>query len=822
MGFDPETERYTFDGAKLPTYEKGMVFLGQDRDEQRVVGVHTDTGVVISALPRSGKGAAYLIPNIITEPRNVVCIDIKGENTTRCWKPRSHAGQKFRALDAFKLADIPDRFRARFNPLDLIDPTAKDVIEKLYMLSDGMVVTHDPKAEHWDGGARTILAGLIAFVRVAYRREYQNLKTVRMLLMQSGEAWDQTVDKMAMDDSCGGIIQSAAATIRQAGKEFEHFLSAARENTKWLDSKVMQDALAESDFDLTELKTGKLDLFLVIPRGYLDLHGKFLRLFVRMALNVMQETDGGRCLFALDEVHALGRMNELVVAAGLNPSAGVRLMLVLHDTSQLETIYGEKDARTILTCCDVQVYFAMGKEVAETVSTMIGPVHPDELGLETPQKGGPDYYPVPGAPPKRPLPPDPRMQPVQGQAPSVPRMPPSYVTRSLMEQAAHVPAAPQMMPTVVNGREKLMPALLNAWGQAQYASQLEAAAAARLAIDYLEKERQTHHTNAMAAYQDRMEELRRDHERAMAHYKLQTDWDRKDYETRKVEFEDRVAAIRHGYEVAKADYDFKVRLADNDFTNAKSKLESRLRHAGLPRMTPQALHTLTAAEPGKCARYAVVRTNLGMSIVQVVPYWEGMDGLDRVDEWWDAVVKEEAENPSSKIEGVFADEILFARMRQKVREDRKARAEAERLRAEKAEKRQKAQAAKKRREEEAARERQQAAERERQRRLQALREAVDIDLLVSAYPALVDNEFLFLLSIEQQMEYWEKIGRREEIAFAHRAKPTGFDEAQRKQAALLQDEVIARRRREAKQAADAKRLSSRAQALLRKFLPKRA
>ena len=88
--------------------------------------------------------------------------------------------------------------------------------------------------------------------------------------------------------------------------------------TGW-NSLAMKEALAASDFSLAELKTRPCTVYLVLPPRYLDVHGRFLRLFVNLAL--VEASTGQkqryRLLMVLDEFYALGRMQFVAKAAGL-------------------------------------------------------------------------------------------------------------------------------------------------------------------------------------------------------------------------------------------------------------------------------------------------------------------------------------------------------------------------------------------------------------------------------------------------------------------------------------------------------------------------
>ena len=105
----------------------------------------------------------------------------------------------------------------------------------------------------------------------------------------------------------------------------------------------MQRALGASDFSLRELNEGNTTVYLVLPPQYLDEHGRFLRLFVNLALQTAAEGRKGKyaTLFLLDEFYALGRLQQLAKSAGLMAGYGVKLWPIIQNIGQVQELYPE-------------------------------------------------------------------------------------------------------------------------------------------------------------------------------------------------------------------------------------------------------------------------------------------------------------------------------------------------------------------------------------------------------------------------------------------------------------------------------------------------
>lgn len=364
--------------AELYPFEPGTFYLGtaiNKRGHDVEIGIPSKRHALTIAGARSGKGVGVIIPNLLRWPHNAIVIDPKGEAAEATAEKREAMGQAVHVLDPFHVADVPERFRARFNPLQNLDPTGRTIREDINVITDGLVMRHDPRAGHWDGGAASLIAGVIAQVVDTAPPELRTLPEMRKLLTMPDAAFKALIEEMSTNGAVGNLPASAAARLLRSGTEAPHFISNADENTKWLDSTPIAEVLTDSTFDLADLKTKPTTVYLVLPAHLLNEHGRFLRLFVRSAINAMAKggTKGGhQTLFMLDEFFSLGRIDEIAKSSGLMPGYGVRLWPILQDLSQLSSLYGQ-EAGTFFANADVHQFFGNAdKETLDYVSHRIG------------------------------------------------------------------------------------------------------------------------------------------------------------------------------------------------------------------------------------------------------------------------------------------------------------------------------------------------------------------------------------------------------------------------------------------------------------------
>jgi type IV secretion system protein VirD4 len=109
----------------------------------------------------------------------------------------------------------------------------------------------------------------------------------------------------------------------------------------------IERSLQEEGFNLADLKTGRMTVYLCLPGRHMGTCGRWLRLFVNLALQAMERTSGAPAagcpvLFALDEFASLGHMKQIEDAAGQIAGYGVKLWPILQDLGQLKALYKER------------------------------------------------------------------------------------------------------------------------------------------------------------------------------------------------------------------------------------------------------------------------------------------------------------------------------------------------------------------------------------------------------------------------------------------------------------------------------------------------
>lgn len=369
-------------GQPRVTWKPGKLFLGvvdgavhydADGDYNYVlgglpVGVDDNRHVCTFAGSRAGKGRAAIVPNMLHYPGSVLATDPKGELAAMTARRRKELGQTVHVLDPFgrTAGTYPanNQMLKGFNPV--ISIRDDHMVEDAALIADAVVISGG-KDPHWDESARTFIEGVILHVRTHADYEgKRHLLTVRELVGRgapdtsdaakaTGYSMNALCVKMGKNDAAEGVIQRAAADFLDRGpNEKGSVLSSARRHLKFIDlfdnpkRPLGRMTLTKHDFELSDLKTGKTTIYLVLPARHIGTCSRWLRLFVNLTLQSMEETRvetlPGRVpvLCVLDEFASLGHMKQIEDAAAQIAGFGVKLWTVLQDIGQLKALYSER------------------------------------------------------------------------------------------------------------------------------------------------------------------------------------------------------------------------------------------------------------------------------------------------------------------------------------------------------------------------------------------------------------------------------------------------------------------------------------------------
>ena len=267
----------------------------------------------------------------------------------------------------------------KYNPLSSLDPNSSDFADDVGAIADALIVVPDSSVnKHFDESARELVAGCIA-LSVELAPGEGSLRDVRQLLTMDDEELGSRLKEHieANPNSLSARKLRRFAAANPANNEIANVRATATTQTAFLDSETLLDAMetGEPPFDLAELATGKVSLFLVLPVDRLETHGRWMRMIITLAIRAIawQETPPENpVLFLLDEMGTIGRLSMVETAFGLMAGLGIRLWGFLQDLVQLQGLYPRTWETFISNSSVIQILKAHDVTTSTYVSTYLG------------------------------------------------------------------------------------------------------------------------------------------------------------------------------------------------------------------------------------------------------------------------------------------------------------------------------------------------------------------------------------------------------------------------------------------------------------------
>lgn len=323
---------------------------------------------------RSGKGVGFVMPNGLTWRGSLVCLDIKQEN--------------FKSFGPARIADgdevylfAPGSARShRYNPLDAVR-RGPAMATDLANLAAFLIPEPRGDGAFWASSARNLFSALLGYVLESPVCENNRAIRATLSLLSTGKD---------IADLLAAIVKTEKAHLKPfIVDQFNQFIPMP-EKTRGSVVAHLIDALkpwnnpliaavtSASDFNIRELRTKRVSLFIGAPLSDLESYRALVRVLVQQIhdqlMRELPETDDAlTVLLLLDEFPALQRMDAIVAKLPVSAGYGIRMAIVVQNLAQIDELYGRATRDTIISNTDLKLFVGINDNAtADYVSEMLG------------------------------------------------------------------------------------------------------------------------------------------------------------------------------------------------------------------------------------------------------------------------------------------------------------------------------------------------------------------------------------------------------------------------------------------------------------------
>ncbi|WP_370624989.1 type IV secretory system conjugative DNA transfer family protein [Polynucleobacter sp. AM-25C3] len=358
----------------------------------------TQQFVLVAAPTRSGKGVSFVIPNLLSWTESVVGLDIKQElyDITAGYR-RDVLGQEVYLFNPFaedKINGVEAPKTHRYNPLSSI---SKGVFRVGDTLAIGSAIwPSGGKDSFWNDSARNLfLAIVLLLLDIKDQRELEGPGSkLPNYPVTMGEVLRQAAgrgSRLSVRDYMAGLLEEYTWLSSECVDSIGNFLSAPPETlgnilstfnaplTIWR-NPIVDAATSENDFDLRDVRKRRMTIYIGITPDHLAEAKLLLNLIFSQLINLNTKTLPEKdkslkytCLLLMDEFTSIGKVDIIAKAIGYIAGYNLRLLIIIQSPSQLESVYGKEDSRTMITNFAVRlVYPPKEQKDANEYSEMLG------------------------------------------------------------------------------------------------------------------------------------------------------------------------------------------------------------------------------------------------------------------------------------------------------------------------------------------------------------------------------------------------------------------------------------------------------------------
>lgn len=337
-----------------------------------------DVGGFVIGPPRSGKGAALIVPNCLFWPDSLIVLDMRGETYEATAGHRSTFSRVLR----FSPADESGETEC-YNPLDFVavDPDQRDI--DINSIATALLPT--PKGEsYWIADARALFAGVTSWVleNPDIPDSDKNLGTV-LNVVEGGDTPLRTwLTSVTTPDLRAGWIGSFTYTTLarfavMADRQFDGVYGTLAAAVRPFKNNRILRATSRSTFDFRLMRSSNMSLYLDFRIQQVASIGPIFNVLMvqfmdHMSRSMMRRGEK-RILVLLDEFQNLGKLENALTVATVLGGYGIPCWFFVQSLRAIDNVYTREGRQTLVNSARVQIFMgAQDPEDQRYVSQLLG------------------------------------------------------------------------------------------------------------------------------------------------------------------------------------------------------------------------------------------------------------------------------------------------------------------------------------------------------------------------------------------------------------------------------------------------------------------
>lgn len=339
-------------------------------NDTRVTGLNNNDMIIGSS--GAGKTGGYVIPNIINITGSMIVSDTKGQLFKMCRETLENKGYKVYSVDFCN----PEK-SCGYNPLKFIRTNKSGgICEKdVLTLAKAVMPCLDKQEPFWEKAASGYIAFLIGFCMEAINDDEHNMSSVcklhRAFIRPGGDLPFVCWIKENPNSFSARKYDRIKATLN-ADKMWSSIYEFANRALDLFEFEEVRNIFENNDsIDIESIGKEKAVVFLNTSdtdRTFDYLSDVFFTQALQTLCSLADSNEGGRLKvpvrIVMDDFASGARIPDFDKVISVIRSREISVSLILQSLSQLESMYGKANAKTIINNCDHLIY--LGSQDMET------------------------------------------------------------------------------------------------------------------------------------------------------------------------------------------------------------------------------------------------------------------------------------------------------------------------------------------------------------------------------------------------------------------------------------------------------------------------